>query len=176
MGLQSKKGLHMVKTMDLQGKQYATVPERLKEFRQLHNRALIETKHTVNEDGSVIFSTRILTDKSDENSAESTGTAMYTAKEMQKPKAFEKLETVSVGRALALLGYLNNGQIATSEEMNEFNAYQDEKIEEAVDLLKSANDIEELKEIFMGLGSLIAHSKVIAAKDKRKEELQDASN
>lgn len=164
----------MVKTIDLQGKQYATVPERLKEFRELNKRALIETSHTIHDDGSVVFNTRILTDKSDTNSAESTGSAMYTAKQMQGSKAFEKLETISVGRALALLGYLNNGQVATSEEMDEFNAYQDEKIEQAVDELKSANDLDELKEIFMNLGSLIAHSKVQDAKNKRKEELQNA--
>lgn len=164
----------MVKTIDLQGKQYATVPERLKEFRELHKRALIETSHTIHEDGSVVFNTRILTDKSDTNSAESTGSAMYTAKQMQGSKAFEKLETISVGRALALLGYLNNGQVATSEEMDEFNAYQDEKIEQAVDELKSAPTLEDLKTIFMGLGNLIAHSQVIEAKNNRKQELQDA--
>lgn len=163
----------MVKTIDLKGREYATVPERLKEFRKLHNRALIETSYTKEEDGSVIFTTRILTDKSDTNSAEATGTAMYNAKEMQTPKAFEKLETISVGRALALLGYLNNGQVATSEEMEEFNAYRDEKIEEAVDMLKSAPTLDDLKEIFLGLGNLIAHSKVTEAKDKRKAELQD---
>lgn len=162
-----------VKTMDIGGgKQYAGVPDRLKEFRSENPRALVETKPEVQADGGVIFFARILTDKSDTNSAEATGTAMYTATEMKKAKAFEKLETISVGRALALLGYLNNGEIATSEETAEYTEYMDSKIEEAVDHLKSAPTIDDLKEIFMNLGSLMAHSKVVDAKNARKEELQ----
>lgn len=35
-------------------------------------------------------------------------------------KAFEKLETIAVGRALAFAGYLADGAIATAEEMEEF--------------------------------------------------------
>jgi len=166
----------MVKTTKIQGgAEYATVPDRLKEFRESNPRALVETSHSFNEDGSVVFTARILSDKSDKNSAEATGTSMYNANEMKKPKAFEKLETVSVGRALALLGYLNNGQIATSEETAEFTQYMDDKIEEAIDHINASNTIDELKDVFMNLGSLTAHSKVIDAKNARKEALQNES-
>lgn len=166
----------MVKTTKIQGgADYATVPDRLQEFRKENPRALVETKHEMLTDGGVIFSARILKDKSDSNSAEATGTSMYNAKEMQKAKAFEKLETISVGRALALLGYLNNGQVATSEETAEYTEYLDAKIEETVDKIRSANDIDELREIFMSAGSLISHSKVIDAKNAKKEELTNAS-
>lgn len=166
----------MVKTTKIQGgADYATVPARLKEFREANPRALVETKPEVQSDGAVIFSARILVDKANSNSAEATGTAMYNATEIKKAKAFEKLETVSVGRALALLGYLNNGQVATSEEMTEFNEYRDEKIEELIDQINACNDIDELKEVFISAGNLIAESRVIEAKDAKKQELQDAS-
>ena len=36
-------------------------------------------------------------------------------------KAFEKLETIAVGRALAFAGYLASGEIASFEEMQEFD-------------------------------------------------------
>jgi hypothetical protein len=167
----------MVKTTKIQGgANYATVPDRLKEFRTENPRAKVETSHQFLEDGSLVFSCYILKDKSDENSADATGTAMYTPKDLQKAKSFEKLETVSVGRALSLLGYLNNGQVASTEEMTEFNQYQEDKLEEAIDHLRAAADIAALKDVFMSLGSLMAHSKVIDAKNARKEELLNASN
>lgn len=167
----------MVKTTKIQGgAEYALVPARLKEFREQNPRALVETKPTVQDDGGVIFSARILVDKANKNSAEATGTAMYNANEMKKSKAFEKLETVSVGRALALLGYLNNGQVATSEEMTEFNEFRDDKIEHLIDQINACNDIDELKELFVNAGSLIAESRIIEAKDAKKKELTDASN
>lgn len=52
----------------------------------------------------------------------------------------------------------------------------DSKIERAIDKIKASQSIDELKDIFINLGSLMAHSEVIAAKNKRKEELQNASN
>lgn len=167
----------MVKTKKIAGDvDYAGVPERLKEFRQTNSRADVKTEHTWLDDGGLDFKAFIIVDKSDENSASATGTAHYSAKEMQIKKAFEKLETISVGRALAILGYLNDGQVATTEEMTEFNEYQDSKVEEAVDHLKSAPTIDDLKDIFMNLGSLMAHSKVVDAKNARKEELLSENN
>ena len=52
-------------------------------------------------------------DKTNEFSAEATGTARYSTKEMEKPKAFENSETISVGRALSFLGYMADGEINT---------------------------------------------------------------
>lgn len=169
----------MVKTSKIAGNaDYALVPDRLKEFRETNPRAKITTVPTVQADGGVIFQATILKDKSEETSAEATGTAMYNATEMKKAKAFEKLETVAVGRALALLGYLNNGQVATSEEMEEFEDYKEAKLFEAITLaidhIEDANTIDQLKTIFMALDpKLIAEQSVIDAKDKRKAELSE---
>lgn len=132
-------------------KGYAGVPERLLEFRQDNPRASIETESTVNPDGSVTFKTIIVKDRSDEYSATATGTARYSELEMKKPKAFEKLETVSVGRALSLLGYLNNGQIATTEEMEEFESYRADKVESAIEQIKTAKGRDEFAKILAKL-------------------------
>ena len=167
----------MVKTTKIAGgADYASVADRLKEFRQDHPRALIETKPLINDDGSVVFSTRILSDKSNKNSAESTGTAMYSAQEMKKAKSFEKLETISVGRALSLLGYLNSGQVASSEEMSDFKEYKDSQIEQAIDLMNDTETVEELRNVFMSLGSLISESRIIEAKNEKKAKLENADN
>ena len=127
-----------VETINYQGKDYATVPVRLKEFREKNPRAEISTEPIFMDDGSLIFKAKIVQDRKDEYSATATGTARYSATELSKAKAFEKLETVSVGRALAMLGYLNDGQIATTEEMAEFENYVNDKFEEAVEAVKKA--------------------------------------
>lgn len=149
-------------------KEYATVPARLKQFREDCPRGSIETKPNLLPDGTVIFSTTIIKDLKDEHSARSTGSAMGKT---TGTKAFEKLETISVGRALALLGYMASGDIASSEEMEEFQAYREEKIVDAIQSLQSVTTLEQLKEVFMGLGNLISEKDVINAKDEMKKKL-----
>lgn len=136
-----------VATIKLKGNDYATVPQRLKEFRSTNPRAIVETKPTIT-DGTLIFEARIVADKSDPNSAEATG---HSYGEIKGEKAFEKLETVAVGRALALLGYLNNGQIATTEEMQEFEAFKESQLEKVVEKIKTAKTKDEFKELITGL-------------------------
>jgi hypothetical protein len=153
------------------GVDYAKVPDRLKQFREEHPKASIETKPTFNEDGSLFFSAKIVSDKSDESSPEATGTAYYNKTELNKTKAFEKLETISVGRALALLGYLNSGEVATTEEMEEFNEYRQQKIDDAIALINDCDNLDQLKTVFLSLDNK-ANPKIITAKDLKKLELQ----
>lgn len=130
-------------------KDYALVPDRIKEFRQDNPRGSIETQETYNPDGSITFRATIIKDLSDPHSARSTGSARYTEKEMSKPKSFEKLETISIGRALSTLGYLNDGQVASSEEMEEFEEFKvDKKLDEATKALNASKDLKELQEAF----------------------------
>ena len=58
------------KTVDLKGKQYAQVKDRLQEFRSANPRAKIETTPIQQEDGVVLFKAYILTDKADAKKAE----------------------------------------------------------------------------------------------------------
>lgn len=128
-----------------QVKKYARVADRLMEFRNANPNGLIETVPTITEN-QIMFKTRIVKDKSDVNSAEATGHALG---ENKGTKAFEKLESVSVGRALALLGYASDGEIASSEEMEEFEEYKKQKLEELLfasqEKLEGCGSLEELK-------------------------------
>jgi len=137
-----------VATINLKGNEYALVPQRLKQFRQDNPRSSITTKPTFQEDGTVVFTAKILKDKADENSAEATGHAYG---KMGEVKAFEKLETVATGRALALLGYLNNGQIATTEEMAEFEEYKTAQFDLIVQEILDATKGEEFRTILAKL-------------------------
>lgn len=158
-----------VQTMNVSGNDYAKVAERLKLFREDCPNGLIETTPNIKDDGTIIFTARVLKDKAKAESAEATGHAMGKT---GQAKAFEKLETIAIGRALATLGYLASGEIASTEEMADFHAFQESKVNEAIDTLNDSKTLDELKATFLSLGSLMAEKSVIDAKDAKKEELK----
>jgi len=140
------------KTIKLNGKtDYAKVAQRIQEFREANPRGLIDTTPTIQGE-LIMFRARVLKDKGDETSAEASGHS-YGANKGEK--AFEKLETIAVGRALALLGYGSDGEIASSEEMDEFLQYQEDKladqVKEAGLKLKKSKTIDDLKTIWADL-------------------------
>lgn len=137
------------------GADYAKVAERVKEFRKDCPSGSIESNFQFVGD-TVIFTTVIIKDLSNPTSAKSKANAQGINKGV---KAFEKVESISVGRALAMLGYCADGEIATSEEMEEFQDYQKTKKDELVEQLMAQVDdiktIEELREFYKlnkGLG------------------------
>lgn len=137
------------KTIDLKGKEYAQVKDRLMEFRTDNTNGSIETTPTFQPDGQILFKARIIRDRSDESSAEATGHALG---KNSGDKAFEKLETIAVGRALALLGYASSGEIASSEEMEEFDEWKQEQHRESVlewqEKLVDCKDLTQLKSLW----------------------------
>lgn len=159
-------------TIKYQGNDYATVPVRLKEFRQKHPRAGLTSTPTFGEDGSLTFKVEIIADRSDEYSATATGHAHYTAKEMANRKAFEKLETVATGRALSMLGYLNNGQVASTEEMLEFESYKLEKYESEI---AGATSVEDLMAVFQKMNAEEKKTFTEALSEKKKELLHETA-
>lgn len=168
---------------------YAKVVDRLNEFRSSNPRSKVMTNHKVLEGGNVVFKAYIWKDKTDFIellktgvdqatailSADSEGTSEF-AKDSEKK--FEKLETIAVGRALALLGYAGSGEVASSEEMEEFENFKLEQKREvilsAITSLESAKTINALKDIWQGLtAELRANADVLDAKNKRKAALDE---
>jgi len=163
-------------TIDLKGKAYAQVKDRIKEFRADCPHGLIETTPTIT-DTSIIFKARILKDKSDLASAEATGHSFTKVTEKNVEKQFEKQETIAVGRALALLGYGSDGEIASSEEMEEFLQSKQDKITEQVcectELVGNCTTKAELQTLWAGLsGTMKNNHKVFLAKEAKKKELE----
>lgn len=157
------------KTMQLpKGGEYARVPERIKLFREECPNGLIETTPLIQEDGTIMFTARVVKDKSRKESAEATGHALGNKKDL---KAFEKLETVAVGRALANLGYLASGEVASAEEMEEYYQFREEKKDAIKGKLRACESIDELKKTWLGLGSMMAEEDLVAVKDEMKEKL-----
>lgn len=151
------------------GAEYAKVSERLKLFRESNPNGSIRTEHQFLDDGKIIFTTYILSNKADENSADATGSAYG---ELKNLKAFEKLESISVGRALALLGYLASGEIASSEEMKDFQEYKANQeslmLEDATEKLMDAKDLKELGTIWASI-PVEARLKLSELKDNLKK-------
>lgn len=155
--------------MKVSGGEYAKVAIRLKQFREDNPNGSIETKPTI-EGEMIIFTTTIIKDLSDPNSARATGSALS---KIGKIKEFEKTETISVGRALALLGYLASGEIASSEEMEEFLTEKEqrkiEQLELAEEEINNVTTLEELTAVYKkyeGLGQ-----ELVEMCSQRKKEL-----
>jgi hypothetical protein len=173
--------IRKTKTGRIQGNaEYSFVKDRVKLFREDNPRGDIITEPTILEDGKVLFKATAIKDKSDEASASATGHALSTKAGV---KDFEKLETTAVGRALALLGYMADGEIASAEEMQEYEAFKEaekeerkQSIEIAVSTIKKAKTIDELKEFFTSLIPDIKNEVEVAnAKNNRYGELNNVT-
>lgn len=162
-----------VATVNLQGKEYATVPARLKEFREANPKGMIATSYELI-DGQAVFTAVIRKDNADMESASATGHAMG---ELKNPKAFEKLETIATGRALAMLGYLASGEVASSEEMSDYLEYKAQQealmLEEATEKLRDAKNIKDLGTAWADIPAE-AKLKLSGLKDELKTKLSEA--
>ena len=160
-------------TIDLKGSDYARVPERLKLFREDCPNGSIKTTHEFLEDGRISFLAYILKDKSKPNSADATGHSLGGVK---ANKDYEKLETIAVGRALAMLGYLAGGEIASSEEMEYKDELRLQSIAKAIKEIRNTKTLDELKQVFFNQGLLIKEKEVVEAKNMQKVSIETKSN
>lgn len=185
--------MKQVKTVELGGKiKYAKVADRLCEFRSDNPRSKIWTDYQRTEDGDYIFNAFIWRDKTElvdilakgvgreeaKFSCDANGTASANAQKVEREKGFEKLETIAVGRALAMLGYAADGNVASYEEMLEFEEFKQEQalqaVQNALEELGASKTVEELKQKFMALErSLRANDEVVAKKDEMKAKLTE---
>lgn len=161
--------MNKAKTIKLQGKDYAQVAERVRLFREACPNGLIETTPEFKKDNVVLFKTKVLKDKANLASGEATGHSIGTLK---NDKSLERLETISVGRALAMLGYLASGEIASGDEMQEFLAYKTDQIKEAKTALLKCTTLEDLKKKYLSLGSLMSEPELLTIKNNLKTKLK----
>jgi hypothetical protein len=160
-----------VKTMDLKGNDYAKVSERIKAFRSENPNGVIKTEMSpvVSEDGGKVIAMTvkaIIKKDAKKEGGSAEGSSYGTSADISKQKGTEKLETIAVGRALAFLGYASDGEIASSEEMEEFMSYQKERKDEII--LQEESEIKQCKNI--------EELKTVWAKITMKTELEDIKN
>jgi len=161
-----------IKTINLSGKQYAQVKDRIKVFWEENPNGTINIEAIPMPDSSIIMKSTICRDANEKGGC-ATGQALG---KLDENKAFEKLESIANGRALANLGYLANGEIASLDEMQEFLEHKEqkknEKIDEAIGLIKKSKTLDGLKKAWVEIDVEIQKVKsVLDLKNKLKTEL-----
>lgn len=153
-----------MKTINLKGKDYAPVSARVEQFHKDHEDGSINTEHTFNE-GYVIFSATVTYGSRSFNG--------HAFGKVGQEKAFEKIETTAVGRALAFAGYLAGGEIASYDEMAEFVEPEPQMtVAEACTKLSVCTTLDNLKTVFTSLPSDMRNdNEVVAKKDEMKSKL-----
>jgi len=145
-----------MKTINLKGKDYAPVSARVEQFHKDHEDGSVSTKVDFVGEQVVVkavikFGERVF-----------TGHSFGTTK---SEKAFEKLETTAVGRALAFAGYLAGGEIASYDEMQEFVEQPKEwTLKEAIDHVALSTDIKDLEKRFRELSATMQKDEEVIAK------------
>lgn len=155
-------------------KDYVRVVKRLQEYHAEHTDTMsIDTNYELQWE-FVIFKATVITKK-----WTFTGSSFWrTAKE----KAFEKLETVAVWRALAFAWYSATEDIASQEEMEKYNenTKMETKLWDILDSMEIEDDIEHVKTLFEQWLELCVTEKMkdvlIIAKDKAKKRLESIPN
>ncbi len=133
-------------TIKVSGGDYAKVSERLKEFHKTYGNGKIETSYNLTE-AMICFKTIITPDVGKPE-------GFFPGHSLGKIgglKAFEKPETISAGRALAFLGLLADGEIASADEMEEYieetNSKEADRLETIEELKKVADKITSVEEL-----------------------------
>lgn len=179
-----------IKTVKIGGGiDYAKVADRIKIFWEENPNGKIDTEREDISENKVRFIARIWRDSkvildlatvgTDINIVKLTANATASADAAKKgDKENEKLETVAVGRALAMLGYLASGEVASREEMEQFEAYKadlfQDEIDKTIDEMKKAKTIDELRKLYVSLGAeLRTNQKILNTKDELKKKLTE---
>ena len=122
------KANSIIRTMDVKGKEYAEVNQRIKAFRSICPGGAIITEMLSNENGMCVFKAVV----SDENGMVlGTGTAYEkeTSSYINKTSYIENCETSAVGRALGMCGFGIDTSIASAEEVQNAMLNQEPKQE-----------------------------------------------
>ena len=108
-----------MKTVNIKGKEYVPVNERIKAFRKLLPEGFIKTEMLSNEDGVCVFRAEVGRYLDDAPLILATGYAYEreTSSYINKTSYIENCETSAVGRALGMLGIGIDDSVASYEEV-----------------------------------------------------------
>lgn len=104
-----------LKTVNISGKEYVTVNERLKFFRQEYPKYSLRSEITL--DGDTVLVKAVIRDESDRILAEGTAYETKGSSFINKTSHVENAETSAWGRALGNLGIGIDASVATADEV-----------------------------------------------------------
>lgn len=136
------KANETIKTIDVKGKEYAEVNQRIKAFRMVEPNGTIETELLSNENGVCVFKAIV----KDEN-GKVLGVGHAYEKEnstfINKTSYIENCETSAVGRALGMCGFGIDTSVASYEEVINAVNNQEPKKTKKSDETKKQEQVEE---------------------------------
>lgn len=110
-----------IKTMDIKGKGYCPVNERILAFKKVYEEGSITTEIIDRTEDSVLFEAKVY----DGDKLIATGHAMeYKQGNVNSLSMIENCETSAVGRALGIAGFGVDKSIASEQEMNKIEEYK----------------------------------------------------
>lgn len=165
-------------TIDVKGKDYVEVNERIKAFRKLYPTGSIQTEMISNVDGVCIFKAIVGYYNDDATILKVLGTGTAYEKEgstfINKTSYIENAETSSIGRALGMCGIGINTSVASYEEVanaiNNQNNTTDKKIEQMQNILKLIDETGVDLEVIKNKYEIDSLNK---ANDKQLNEIED---
>ena len=104
-----------MESIDIKGKQYITVNERVKEFRRLHPKGQILTSILANADNQVMFKAEVIVD--DVLVATGHAYGKEGSSFINKTSYIENCETSAIGRALGMYGIGIDTSLASADEV-----------------------------------------------------------
>ena len=139
-----QKANKTIVTVDVKGKQYAEVNQRIKAFRQLYPCGSIETEILSCENGVVMMRSTV---RDDTGKVLGTGTAYEkeSSSYINKTSYVENCETSAVGRALGMCGIGIDTSVASAEEVA--NAIKNQETEDEPDRFEEKATKEQCKRI-----------------------------
>lgn len=111
-----KKANESINPMNIKGKEYAPVNERIKAFRMVYPNGVIITEIVKDDDVKIIMRATIYGEE-DELLATGTAEEVRGSSNINRTSALENCETSAVGRALGLAGFGIDTSVASYEEV-----------------------------------------------------------
>lgn len=123
----------LIKTIDVKGKEYAEVPQRIKAFRSLFPNGAIETSIISNDNQMVVMKATVR-DEEGHVLGEGHAYEKESSSFINKTSYIENCETSAVGRALGMCGFGIDTSVASYEEVANAISNQDRmKAEKAME-------------------------------------------
>ena len=123
-----KKANESIMTLDIKGKDYALVNERIKAFRMVYPEGTIQTEMLSNDNGVCIIKASAYNEEhllATGHAYEKEGSTF-----INKTSYIENCETSAIGRCLGMCGFGIDTSIASAEEVqNEIKQQEEEEIE-----------------------------------------------
>lgn len=165
------KANESLSSIDVKGKEYVQVNQRIKAFRMVYPTGFIETYMMQNSEGVCVFRAECGFYEEDTRIILGTGTAYEkeSSSFINKTSFIENCETSAIGRALGVCGFGIDTSVASAEEVE--NAINNQKVNyEKIGEQRVEQILDYINEGLLDLPKMLEHYKVSKIEDLTVEQ------